>query len=67
MDFVNAVDKHKEEKARSEKMSVARVSQLQDALDEQYSIMNSLKTKYGGGEPLPSHCLCCISSAEQSF
>ncbi|KAM4762125.1 leucine-rich repeat-containing protein 45 isoform 2-T2 [Cyanocitta cristata] len=45
MDFVNAVDKHKEEKARSEKMSVARVSQLQDALDEQYSIMNSLKTK----------------------
>uniref|UniRef100_A0A8U7NEM5 Leucine rich repeat containing 45 n=1 Tax=Corvus moneduloides TaxID=1196302 RepID=A0A8U7NEM5_CORMO len=45
MDFVDAVDKHKEEKARSEKMSVARISQLQDALDEQYSIMNSLKTK----------------------
>lgn len=49
------------------RMSAARVSQLQEALDEQYSIMNSLKTKYGGGEPLPSHCLCCISSAEQSF
>ncbi|NXD93433.1 LRC45 protein, partial [Chaetorhynchus papuensis] len=45
LDFVDAVDKHKEEKARSEKMSAARVSQLQEALDEQYSIMNSLKTK----------------------
>uniref|UniRef100_A0A8C3MS34 Leucine rich repeat containing 45 n=1 Tax=Geospiza parvula TaxID=87175 RepID=A0A8C3MS34_GEOPR len=45
MDFVDTVDKQKEERARSEKMSVARVSQLQEALDEQYSIMNSLKTK----------------------
>uniref|UniRef100_A0A8D2N9E0 Leucine rich repeat containing 45 n=1 Tax=Zonotrichia albicollis TaxID=44394 RepID=A0A8D2N9E0_ZONAL len=45
MDFVDTVDKQKEERARSEKMSAARVSQLQEALDEQYSIMNSLKTK----------------------
>ncbi|XP_063265194.1 leucine-rich repeat-containing protein 45 isoform X2 [Prinia subflava] len=45
MDFVDAVDKQKEERARSAKMSAARVSQLQEALDEQYSIMNSLKTK----------------------
>ncbi|NXH98513.1 LRC45 protein, partial [Pachycephala philippinensis] len=45
MDFVDTVDKQKEEKARSEKMSAARVSQLQEALDEQYSIMNSLKSK----------------------
>ncbi|KAL9833405.1 leucine-rich repeat-containing protein 45 isoform 2-T2 [Geothlypis trichas] len=45
MDFVDTVDKQKEERTRSEKMSAARVSQLQEALDEQYSIMNSLKTK----------------------
>ncbi|XP_041321907.1 leucine-rich repeat-containing protein 45 isoform X2 [Pyrgilauda ruficollis] len=45
MDFVDTVDKQKEERARSEKMSAVRVSQLQEALDEQYSIMNSLKTK----------------------
>ncbi|XP_005530687.1 PREDICTED: leucine-rich repeat-containing protein 45 [Pseudopodoces humilis] len=45
MDFVDTVDKQKAERARSEKMSAARVSQLQEALDEQYSIMNSLKTK----------------------
>uniref|UniRef100_A0A8C5X8E5 Leucine rich repeat containing 45 n=1 Tax=Malurus cyaneus samueli TaxID=2593467 RepID=A0A8C5X8E5_9PASS len=45
MDFVDTVDKQKEEKARSERTSAARVSQLQEALDEQYSIMNSLKTK----------------------
>ncbi|XP_030143378.4 leucine-rich repeat-containing protein 45 isoform X1 [Taeniopygia guttata] len=45
MDFVDTVDKQKEERARSEKMSAARVSQLQEALDEQYSIMQSLKTK----------------------
>lgn len=36
-------------------MSAARVSQLQEALDEQYAIMNSLKTKYGGGK-LSSQC-----------
>ncbi|NXQ37467.1 LRC45 protein, partial [Alaudala cheleensis] len=45
MDFVDTVEKQKEERARSEKMSAARVSQLQEALDEQNSIMNSLKTK----------------------
>ncbi|XP_063031992.1 leucine-rich repeat-containing protein 45 isoform X2 [Melospiza melodia melodia] len=45
MDFVDTVDKQKEERARSEKMSAARVSQLQEALDEQHSIMNSLKAK----------------------
>ncbi|XP_062362067.1 leucine-rich repeat-containing protein 45 isoform X1 [Cinclus cinclus] len=45
MDFVDTVDKQKEERARREKMSSARISQLQEALDEQYSIMNSLKTK----------------------
>ncbi|XP_077643546.1 leucine-rich repeat-containing protein 45 isoform X2 [Lonchura striata] len=45
MDFMDTVDKQKEERARSEKMSAARVSQLQEALNEQYSIMKSLKTK----------------------
>ncbi|RMB95177.1 hypothetical protein DUI87_28164 [Hirundo rustica rustica] len=45
MDFVDTIDKQKEERARSEKMSASRVSQLQEALDEQYSIMSSLKTK----------------------
>ncbi|NWW81959.1 LRC45 protein, partial [Climacteris rufus] len=45
MDFVDTVDKQKEEKARSERTSAARISQLQEALDEQHSIMNSLKAK----------------------
>lgn len=33
------------------RMSAARVSQLQEALDEQHSIMNSLKAKYEGRKP----------------
>ncbi|NWI54817.1 LRC45 protein, partial [Calyptomena viridis] len=45
LDFMDAIDKQKEEKAKSERMSAARVSQLQEALNEQHSIMNSLKAK----------------------
>ncbi|XP_064532410.1 leucine-rich repeat-containing protein 45 isoform X3 [Pseudopipra pipra] len=45
LDFMDTVDKQKEEKAKSERVSAARVSQLQEALDEQHSIMNSLKAK----------------------
>ncbi|NXS06904.1 LRC45 protein, partial [Neodrepanis coruscans] len=45
LNFMDTIDKQKEEKARSERMSATRVSQLQEALDEQYSLMNSLKAK----------------------
>ncbi|NWI87696.1 LRC45 protein, partial [Pitta sordida] len=45
LDFTDTIDKQKEEKARSERMCSARVTQLQEALDEQHSIMNSLKAK----------------------
>ncbi|XP_050175279.1 leucine-rich repeat-containing protein 45 isoform X2 [Myiozetetes cayanensis] len=45
LDLMDTVDKQKEEKAKSERMSAARVSQLQEALDEQHSIINSLKAK----------------------
>uniref|UniRef100_A0A8C3EMI3 Leucine rich repeat containing 45 n=1 Tax=Corvus moneduloides TaxID=1196302 RepID=A0A8C3EMI3_CORMO len=38
-------DEKNKQVSRCWRMSVARISQLQDALDEQYSIMNSLKTK----------------------
>ncbi|NXL38208.1 LRC45 protein, partial [Glaucidium brasilianum] len=45
LDLMDTIDKQKEEIARSSRMSAARVSQLQEALDEQHSIMNSLKAK----------------------
>ncbi|NXE56535.1 LRC45 protein, partial [Casuarius casuarius] len=45
LDLMDTIDRQKEEIARSSRMSAARVSQLQEALDEQLSIMNSLKAK----------------------
>ncbi|NXG25959.1 LRC45 protein, partial [Grallaria varia] len=45
LDFMDTIDKQKEEKAKSERMSAVRVGQLQEVLDEQHSIMNSLKAK----------------------
>ncbi|XP_065550137.1 leucine-rich repeat-containing protein 45 isoform X2 [Lathamus discolor] len=45
LDLMNTIDKQREEIARSDRMSAARVSQLQEALNEQHSIMNSLKAK----------------------
>uniref|UniRef100_A0A8C8AUI6 Leucine rich repeat containing 45 n=1 Tax=Otus sunia TaxID=257818 RepID=A0A8C8AUI6_9STRI len=45
LDLMDTIDKQREEIARSSRMSAARVSQLQEALDEQHSIMNSLKAK----------------------
>ncbi|KFQ98924.1 Leucine-rich repeat-containing protein 45, partial [Opisthocomus hoazin] len=45
LDLMDTIDKQREEIARSGRMSAARVSQLQEALDEQHSIMNSLKAK----------------------
>ncbi|XP_062447824.1 leucine-rich repeat-containing protein 45 [Rhea pennata] len=45
LDLMDIIDKQKEEIARSSRMSAARVSQLQETLDEQHSIMNSLKAK----------------------
>ncbi|XP_074967604.1 leucine-rich repeat-containing protein 45 isoform X2 [Phalacrocorax aristotelis] len=45
LDLMDTIDKQKEEIARSGRTSAARVSQLQEALDEQHSIMNSLKAK----------------------
>ncbi|XP_049669386.1 leucine-rich repeat-containing protein 45 isoform X2 [Accipiter gentilis] len=45
LDLMETIDKQREEIARNGRMSAARVSQLQEALDEQHSIMNSLKAK----------------------
>ncbi|KAM6317579.1 leucine-rich repeat-containing protein 45 isoform 2-T2 [Podargus strigoides] len=45
LDLMDTIDKQREEIARSGRMSAARVGQLQEALDEQHSIMNSLKAK----------------------
>ncbi|NXJ94977.1 LRC45 protein, partial [Corythaixoides concolor] len=45
LDLMDTIDKQREEISRSGRMSAARVSQLQEALDEQHSIMNSLKAK----------------------
>ncbi|NXJ68662.1 LRC45 protein, partial [Rostratula benghalensis] len=45
LDLMDTIDKQREEIARSGRMSAARVTQLQEALDEQLSIMNSLKAK----------------------
>ncbi|KFU85950.1 Leucine-rich repeat-containing protein 45, partial [Chaetura pelagica] len=45
LDLMDTIDKQREEIARSSRMSAARVSQLQEALEEQHSLMNSLKAK----------------------
>ncbi|XP_037258304.1 leucine-rich repeat-containing protein 45 isoform X6 [Falco rusticolus] len=45
LDLMDTIDKQREEIARSGRISAARVSQLQEALDEQHSVMNSLKAK----------------------
>ncbi|NXY82921.1 LRC45 protein, partial [Alcedo cyanopectus] len=45
LDLMDTIDKQREEIARNSRMSAAQVSQLQEALDEQQSIMNSLKAK----------------------
>ncbi|KFV52425.1 Leucine-rich repeat-containing protein 45, partial [Gavia stellata] len=45
LDLMDTIDKQREEIARSGRISAARVSQLQEALDEQHSIMNSLQAK----------------------
>ncbi|NXU53908.1 LRC45 protein, partial [Turnix velox] len=45
LDLMDTIDKQKEEIARSGRMSAARVSQMQEALDEQHSMVNSLKAK----------------------
>ncbi|NXY72323.1 LRC45 protein, partial [Glareola pratincola] len=45
LDLMDTIDKQREEIARSGRMSAARASQLQEALDEQHSIMNSLRAK----------------------
>ncbi|XP_071620526.1 leucine-rich repeat-containing protein 45 isoform X2 [Heliangelus exortis] len=45
LDLMDTIDKQREEIARSGRMSAARVSQLQEALDEQHSIMSSLRAK----------------------
>ncbi|XP_061232848.1 leucine-rich repeat-containing protein 45 isoform X2 [Neopsephotus bourkii] len=45
LDLMDTIDKQREEIARSDRMSAAQVSQLQEALNEQHSIMNSLKAK----------------------
>ncbi|KFO91025.1 Leucine-rich repeat-containing protein 45, partial [Buceros rhinoceros silvestris] len=45
LDLMDTIDKQKEEIARSGRMSAARVSQLQEALNEQHSLVNSLKAR----------------------
>ncbi|KAM8991915.1 leucine-rich repeat-containing protein 45 isoform 2-T4 [Ara ararauna] len=45
LDLMDTIDKQREEIARSDRMSAARVSQLQEALDEQHSLINSLKAR----------------------
>ncbi len=45
LDLMDTIDKQREEIARSGRISAGRVSQLQEALNEQHSIMNSLKAK----------------------
>ncbi|NXT74949.1 LRC45 protein, partial [Zapornia atra] len=45
LDLMDTIDKQREEITKSGRVSAARVSQLQEALDEQRSIMNSLKAK----------------------
>ncbi|XP_071672767.1 leucine-rich repeat-containing protein 45 isoform X5 [Patagioenas fasciata] len=63
LDLMDTIDKQREEIARSGRMSAAQVSQLQEALDEQHSIMNSLKAKYGGEKPCPCRWLQMTEAA----
>ncbi|NXY50526.1 LRC45 protein, partial [Ceuthmochares aereus] len=45
LNLMDTIDKQREEIAKSDRVATARVRQLQEALDEQHSIMNSLKAK----------------------
>lgn len=45
LDLMEMIDKQREEMARSSRTSAARLGQLQEALDERHSIINSLKAK----------------------
>ncbi|XP_053939574.1 leucine-rich repeat-containing protein 45 isoform X2 [Cuculus canorus] len=45
LDLMDTIDKQREEIAKGDRVATARVRQLQEALDEQHSIMNSLKAK----------------------
>ncbi|NWS73197.1 LRC45 protein, partial [Crotophaga sulcirostris] len=45
LDLMDTIDKQKEKIAKSDRVATARVKKLQEALDEQHSIMNSLKAK----------------------
>ncbi|XP_037769713.1 leucine-rich repeat-containing protein 45 isoform X1 [Chelonia mydas] len=45
LDLMDTIDKQREEITRSSRTSAARVGQLQEALNERQSVMNSLKAK----------------------
>uniref|UniRef100_A0A8C5JYX2 Leucine rich repeat containing 45 n=1 Tax=Jaculus jaculus TaxID=51337 RepID=A0A8C5JYX2_JACJA len=45
LDLMETIDKQREEMARNSRASAARVGQLQEILNERYSIINSLKAK----------------------
>ncbi|NWH58672.1 LRC45 protein, partial [Geococcyx californianus] len=45
LDLMDTIDKQKEERAKSDRMATGRVRKLQEALDEQHSMVNSLKAK----------------------
>ncbi|KAH0629420.1 hypothetical protein JD844_011481 [Phrynosoma platyrhinos] len=45
LDLMDTIDKQREEITRSSRVSAARVGQLQEALNERHSVMNSLKAK----------------------
>uniref|UniRef100_A0A6J0VF87 Leucine-rich repeat-containing protein 45 n=1 Tax=Pogona vitticeps TaxID=103695 RepID=A0A6J0VF87_9SAUR len=45
LDLMDTIDRQREEITRSSRVSAARVGQLQEALNERHSVMNSLKAK----------------------
>ncbi|KAJ6660323.1 hypothetical protein lerEdw1_017746 [Lerista edwardsae] len=45
LDLMDTIDKQREEITRSSRISATRVGQLQEALTERHSVMNSLKAK----------------------
>ncbi|XP_062976258.1 leucine-rich repeat-containing protein 45 [Elgaria multicarinata webbii] len=45
LDLMDTIDKQREEITRSSRVSATRVGQLQEALTERHSVMNSLKAK----------------------
>ncbi|NWH82520.1 LRC45 protein, partial [Piaya cayana] len=45
LDLTDTLDKQREEIAKSDRVATARIRQLQEVLDEQHSIINSLKAK----------------------